>query len=131
MVTLIQKHFDNDELADKAVTKILESENKVLQSLIENPLNLTLLCILFEENEGALPMSKTQIMEESILCFIKRDKQRSSKPGDLGMHDDPDLVALRFADLQPSTKQKLLALGKFACDNIRKKQYIFSHSEIQ
>ena len=77
----IKRYFtSNNYLAKKLQEKIqtsTESENN-LQSLATNPLNLLLLCVVFEDNDGDLPTTVTELYENIVECiwirYCKRKK---------------------------------------------------------
>ena len=79
----INRYFtSNIDLAKKLQEKITGSKNN-LQSLATNPLNALLLCVVFEDNDGDLPTTVTELYEnivESIwtrYCKRKRPEEKA------------------------------------------------------
>ena len=73
--SFIDKYFTSDiDLAQKLREKIrtsTESKNN-LQSLATNPLNALLLCVVFEDNDGDLPTTVTELYENIVECIWER-----------------------------------------------------------
>jgi len=71
----IRRHFKitSPEHASKAEKLIEEIEgNELLLDLQENPLNLLLLCVVYEDHEGELPSSRTDLYHVIVLCLLRR-----------------------------------------------------------
>ncbi|KAM7434594.1 NACHT [Porites harrisoni] len=114
----IRKYFKNikkEHLAGKLIAKIWSS-NKDLQELTKNPLNATLLCVLYENLEDDLPTSRTNLYIEIVLCVLRRYEQKqglSSKIEDL------------FTNIY---KASLLNLGRMALQSLQKGElYLEEH----
>ena len=82
--SFIDKYFTSDiDLAKKLQKKIRTSTENNLQSLATNPLNALLLCVVFEDNDGDLPTTVTELYEnivESIwtrYCERKRPEEKA------------------------------------------------------
>ena len=80
----IKRYFtSNIDLAQKLQEKIRTSTENNLQSLATNPLNALLLCVVFEDNDGDLPTTVTELYEnivESIwtrYCKRKRPEEKA------------------------------------------------------
>ena len=72
----INRYFTgNNYLAKKLQEKITGSKNN-LQSLATNPLNALLLCVVFEDNDGDLPTTVTELYENIVECIWKRHCKR-------------------------------------------------------
>ena len=71
--SFIDKYFkSNIDLAQKLQKKIRTSTENNLQSLVTNPLNALLLCVVFEDNDGNLPTTVTELYENIVECIWKR-----------------------------------------------------------
>ena len=71
--SFIDKYFtSNNDLAQKLQEKIRTSTENNLQSLATNPLNALLLCVVFEDNDGDLPTTVTELYENIIECIWTR-----------------------------------------------------------
>ena len=71
--SFIDKYFtSNIDLAQKLQEKIRTSTENNLQSLTTNPLNALLLCVVFEDNDGDLPTTVTELYENIIACIWTR-----------------------------------------------------------
>ena len=82
--------------------------SKSLKELTKNPLNATLLCVLYENLEDDLPTSRTNLYIEIVLCVLRRYEQKqglSSKIEDL------------FTNIY---KASLLNLGRMALQSLQK-----------
>ena len=82
--SFIDKYFtSNIDLAQKLQEKIRTSTENNLQLLATNPLNALLLCVVFEDNDGDLPTTVTELYEnivESIwtrYCKRKRPEEKA------------------------------------------------------
>ena len=71
--SFIDKYFtSNIDLAKKLHEKIRTRTENNLQSLATNPLNALLLCVVFEDNDGDLPTTVTELYENIVECIWKR-----------------------------------------------------------
>ena len=69
----IKRYFtSNIDLAKKLQKKIRTSRENNLQTLATNPLNALLLCVVFEDNNGDLPTTVTELYENIVECIWKR-----------------------------------------------------------
>ena len=108
----IRKYFKQDKahLAEKLISKF--SFHQELKELTQNPLNTLLLCVIFEDLEGVLPNSRTQLYMEIVLFILRRYE---SKGGLLN----------RGKDLLLVYKKELMILGRAALDSLRKQELYF------
>ena len=96
--SFIDKYFtSNIDLARKLQEKIRTSTENNLQSLATNPLNALLLCVVFEDNDGDLPTTVTELYESIIECIWTRYCKRKR----------PDEKAISF-------EMAMQTLGKLA-----------------
>ena len=71
--SFIDKYFaSNVDLAQRLQEKIRTSTKDNFQSLATNPLNALLLCVVFEDNDGDLPTTVTELYENIIECIWTR-----------------------------------------------------------
>ena len=94
----INRYFtSNNYLAKKLQEKIRTSTENNLQTLATNPLNAFLLCVVFEDNDGDLPTTVTELYENIVECIWKRYCKRKR----------PEEKAISF-------KMAMQTLGKLA-----------------
>ena len=75
--SFIDKYFtSNIDLAQKLQKKIRTSTKNTLQSLATNPLNALLLCVVFEDSDGDLSLTETELYENIIKFIWKRYCER-------------------------------------------------------
>ena len=82
----IRKHFANigrghSPKGERLITEI--KDNEFLHALRSNPLNLLLLCVIYEDYEGKLPSSRSKLYRVIVLCLLRRycakNKQQAPK----------------------------------------------------
>ncbi|KAL9975268.1 hypothetical protein ACROYT_G012414 [Oculina patagonica] len=113
--SFIFKHFKNNKpMADKLLTKLYGSN--FLGELTSNPLNTALLCVVWEDFEGDLPTSRTQLYIEIVLCVLRR-------------YDKKNGLATNNEDLIKVYKKELICLGLMALISLRKGELYFEESE--
>ena len=108
----IRRHFqqsDNQHLAATLIAK-LKSDN--LYELIRNPLNTLLLCVIFEDLNGALPNSRTVLYIEMVLFVLRRYESKNG-------------LSSSEKDLLLVYKKELMILGRMALDSLRKGELYF------
>ena len=71
----IRKHFANigrghSPKGERLITEI--KDNEFLHALRSNPLNLLLLCVIYEDYEGKLPSSRSRLYQVIVLCLLRR-----------------------------------------------------------
>ena len=118
----IRKHFryaGPEYLArgERLITQI--KENTFLHALPNNPLNLLLLCVVFEDYQGELPSFRTELYQIIICCLLRRycAKHNLKAPG-----DDQTLEKL-FED-------SLLVLGELAWRCLLEGRFSFREEEL-
>ena len=101
----IKKHFQNvgpmhTSKGERLIREV--EENTLLKALRENPLNLLLLCVIYEDYEGKLPTSRTELYQVIVQCLLKRycSKHSQAVPED--------------SRLKKSFEEDILALGELA-----------------
>ena len=71
----IRKHFRDigTEHSSKGERLIQEvNRNRLLRDLSRKPLNLLLLCVVYEDHEGSLPSSSTELYQTIVRCLLRR-----------------------------------------------------------
>ena len=120
--TFIRTFFKNmehlaEELLHKLWPGIFYSETyKSLAELTKNPLNTALVCILFEDCNGDLPTSRTQLYTEFVLCVLRRYEKKNGLSS-----SSEDLVAVY--------KKELILLGCVALQALCKGELYFEEHE--
>ena len=112
---------DDDDDDDDVDVVVLSQE---LRELTKNPLNTTLLCVLFEDFDGDLPRNRTQLYIEIVLCVLHRYEKKnglSSNSGDLITVYKKDLILLGNMALQSLRNGEL---------NIEKQEGFFKGSPL-
>ena len=108
----IRRYFhqsDNQHLAATLITK-LKSDN--LYELTRNPLNTLLLCVIFEDLNGVLPNSRTELYIEMVLFVLRRYENKNG----LSSGDKDHILVY---------KEELMILGRMALDSLRKGELYF------
>ena len=118
----IRKHFKNvDPLhSPKGESLIKEiQENTLLHALRNNPLNLLLLCVIYEDYEGNLPSSRSELYQVIVLCLLRRlcAKHNLEAPQDNNT-------------LEKQFEESILALGELAWMCLLSDRYCFRESEL-
>ena len=118
----IRKHFSHlglDHVAkgERLIQSILE--NTFLHALPSNPLNLLLLCVVFEDYEGNLPSSRTELYHVIVGCLLRR---YCAKNNEKAAADDKAL--------EEQFKESLLALGQLAWRCLQNDRFSFREEEL-
>ena len=118
----IRKHFKNvDPLhSPKGESLIKEiQENTLLHALRNNPLNLLLLCVIYEDYEGNLPSSRSELYQVIVLCLLRRHCAKHN----LEAPQDNNALEKQF-------EESILALGELAWMCLLSDRYCFRESEL-
>lgn len=118
----IRKHCKNvcpDQSlnGEKLIREI--QENTLLHALCTNPLNLLLLCVVFEDYEGELPSSRTKLYQTIVRCLLRRYCAKHN----LKAPDNDHALDKQF-------KESILALGELAWDCLQKDRHSFLEEEL-
>ena len=118
----IRKHFryaGPEHLArgEKLITQI--KENTFLHALPSNPLNLLLLCVVFEDYEGELPSFRTELYQIIIRCLLRRYCAKHN----LEATGDDQALEKQFED-------SLLVLGELAWRCLLEDRFSFREEEL-
>ena len=118
----IRKHFSH--FGSRSLSKgerLIEAiqENSFLHALPNNPLNLLLLCVVFEDYQGELPSFRTELYQIIIRCLLRR---YCAKPNLEALGDDKALEK-QFED-------SLLVLGELAWRCLLEDRFSFREEEL-
>ena len=119
----IRKHFQNvgPEHSLKGERLIEEiKENTLLHALRNNPLNLLLLCVIYQDYEGKLPSSRTELYQIIVRCLLRRYSAKHN----LKLCEDD-------RDLDKQFEKELLALGKLAWKCLLNDRHSFREDELK
>ena len=119
----IRKHFKNTETEESSKGERLIEEikrNRLLQGILSDHPNLFLLCLLYEDHEGQLPSSCSDLYQALVRCVLRRycDKQNLKA-------DEEDMsLAKQFV-------RDILALGELAWKCLLKNRHSFREDELK
>ena len=124
--SFIRKYFqDKDHLAEELIEELAvrpyrtsfrdgPSENR-LADLTKNPLNMALLCSIFEHSKAVFKESRTRLYIEITLLVLRRYEEKN------GLESSEDLTVVY--------REELLLLGRFALDSLCKGELYFEKGE--
>lgn len=118
----IRKHFkivcpEQSLNGEKLIQQI--QNNTLVHALCANPLNLLLLCVVFEDYEGELPSSRTRLYEIIVHCILRRYLAKNN----LKVPDNDNALEKLF-------KESILALGELAWKSLLKDRHSFHEEEL-
>ena len=118
----IRKHFRNSgpehlPTGEKLIEEI--QKNDFLDALLNNPLNLLLLCVVFEDYQGELPSFRTELYQIIVRCLLRRYCAKHN----LEAPDDDQALEKQFED-------SLLALGELAWFCLLEERHSFREEEL-
>ena len=119
-IAYIRRHFETIKQSPKGEKLIKEmQQNTFLHALRSNPLNLLLLCVVYEDYKGKLPTSRTELYQVIVRCLLRRycGKRNWPAPKD-------DIV------LEKTFEKEILALGELAWLCLLSDRYGFRESEL-
>ena len=119
----IRKHFKSVDPQNLSKgERLIETvqTNTHLSVLRSNPLNLLLLCVVFEDFEGELPSNRTKLYQIIFRCLLRRYCSRNG----LNVHRNADEA------LENQFKESLLVLGELAWNCLREDRRSFSEEEL-
>ncbi|XP_068751375.1 uncharacterized protein [Montipora capricornis] len=115
----IRKHFKNID-PSKGERLIEETkENTFLHALQKNPLNLLLLCVVYEDHEGKLPSSRTNLYQIIVRCLLRRYCEKNSVKA---CEED--------SDLEKQFEANILVLGELAWECLLNDRHSFREDEL-
>ena len=116
--SFIRKYFEGkDHLAEKLTRDHFNdwfdnpSHGYSLADLTKNPLNMTLICCLFEDSEAVFQSSRTLLYIEIVLLVLRRYEKKN------GLASNEDLILVY--------EKELLLLGSFAFNSLREGKFYF------
>ena len=119
----IMRHFKNagPEHSSKGEKLIEEiKKNKLLQDLQTNPLNLLLLCVVYEDHKGELPSSRTDLYHVIVVCLLRRYCAK---------HDVK--AGKKDRDLETQFERDIRCLGNLAWDCLLNDRHSFFEEELE
>ena len=131
----IRKHFrhlgkDYEPKGGRLIKAI--QENSYLHELPSNPLNLLLLCVVFECYEGNLPSCRTDLYQIIVICLLRRycakhNLKVTAGAAD-GAADDSDVVSDEA--LMRHFEDSFLVLGELAWRCLKEDRFSFREEEL-
>ena len=119
-IAYVRRHFETIGQLPKGERLIEEmQQNTFLHALRNNPLNLLLLCVIFEDYEGKLPTSRTELYQVIVQCLLRRYCARHS----LAVPKDNTTLQKRF-------EEDVLALGELAWACLLNDRQSFSEGKL-
>ena len=119
-IAYIRRHFETIDQSPKGEKLIEEmQQNTFLHALQNNPLNLLLLCVIFEDYEGKLPTSRTELYQVIVQCLLRRYCAKHN----LAVPEDNNTLQKRF-------EEDVLALGELAWACLLNDRQSFSEGKL-
>ena len=119
----IRKHFKSvDQVHSTKGEELIEEikENTLLHALQNNPLNLLLLCVIYEDYAGKLPSSRTELYQIIVRCILRRFCTKHGRK----THEDD-------RDLEKEFEKDILALGELAWKCLLNDRHSFREDELK
>ena len=119
----IRRHFkiagpEHSSRGEKLIEEI--ENNAFLQELRTNPLNLLLLCVIYEDHEGELPSSRTDLYHVIVFCLLRRYCAK---------HDVK--ARKKDKDLETQFERDIRCLGKLAWNCLLNDRHSFFEEELE
>ena len=119
-IAYIRRHFETIKQSPKGEKLIKEmQQNTFLHALRSNPLNLLLLCVVYEDYKGKLPTSRTELYQVIVRCLLRRYCGKRNWPAP---KDD--------SVLEKTFEKEILALGELAWLCLLSDRYGFFETEL-
>ena len=119
-IAYVRRHFETIGQSPKGERLIEEmQQNTFLNALRNNPLNLLLLCVVYEDYEGKLPTSRTELYQVIVQCLLRRYCAKRNWPA-----PEDDSV------LEKTFEKEILALGELAWLCLLSDRYGFFETEL-
>ena len=119
-IAYIRRHFETIGQSPKGEKLIEEmQQNTFLHALRNNPLNLLLLCVVYEDYEGKLPSSRTELYQVIVQCLLRRYCAKRNRPAP----EDDSVLEKMF-------EKEILALGELAWLCLLSDRYGFRETEL-
>ena len=119
----IRRHFKIAGPKHSSKGKNLIEEIKkdaLLRDLQTNPLNLLLLCVVYEDHEGELPSSRTDLYHVIVLCLLRRYCAKHSVN-----------ASKKDRDFETQFKRDIRCLGKLAWNCLLNDRHSFFEEELE
>ena len=119
----IRRHFRNvgpgqSSKGEKLIEEI--KENKLLRGLQKNPLHLLLLCVVYQDYEGKLPSSRTDLYQVIVVCLLRRY---------CGRHNVK--ASKEDMDLEKQFERDILCLGELAWNCLLNDRHSFFEEQLE
>ena len=120
--SFIRKYFQGKEpLAERFIERRVkhwyadppDPNLRGLSDLAKNPLNLTLLCCIFEDSQVFSENSRTRLYIEIVLLVLRRYEEKNG----LESNNDQDLISVY--------REKLKLLGRFSLHSLHERKWYF------
>ena len=119
-IAYVRRHFETIGQSPKGERLIEEmQQNAFLNALRNNPLNLLLLCVVYEDYEGKLPTSRTELYQVIVRCLLRRYCAKRNLPAP----EDDSALEKKF-------EKEILALGELAWLCLLSDRYGFRENEL-
>ena len=119
-IAYVRRHFETIGQSPKGEGLIEEmQQNTFLHALRNNPLNLLLLCVIFEDHEGNLPTSRTELYQVIVQCLLRRYCVKNS----MAVPEDNNTLQERF-------EEDIFALGQLAWECLLNDRQSFSEGKL-
>ena len=119
----IRRHFkiagpEHLSKGEKLIEEIKQSA--LLQDLRTNPLNLLLLCVVYEDHEGELPSSRTDLYHEIVVCLLRRYCAKHNVK-----------ASKKDRDLEKQFERDIRCLGKLAWNCVLNDRHSFFEEKLE
>ena len=119
----IRRHFKNvgpgqSSKGEKLIEEI--KENELLRDLQKNPLHLLLLCVVYQDHEGKLPSSRTDLYQVIVVCLLRRYCARHNVK-----------ASKEDMDLEKQFKRDIRCLGELAWNCLLSDRHSFFEEELE
>ena len=119
----IRRHFkiadpEHSSKGEKLIEEI--KRNAHLQELRTNPLNLLLLCVVYEDHEGELPSSRTDLYHVIFMCLLRRYCAKYNVK-----------ARRKDRDLETQFERDIRCLGKLAWNCLLNDRHSFFEEELE
>ena len=115
----VMRYFENISPTNGQKLMAEIKENTLLQALLNNPLNLLLLCVVFEDSQGKFPSSRTNLYQIIVCCLLRRFCVKHK----LKSHPDNKILQKQF-------EESVLALGELAWNCLLQDRHSFLEEEL-
>ena len=119
----IRRHFkiagpEHSSKGEKLIEEV--KKNALLKDLQRNPLSLLLLCVVYEDHEGELPSSRTELYHVIVVCLLRRYCAKHNVK-----------ASKKDRDLETRFKRDIRCLGKLAWNCLLNDRHSFSEEELE